>query len=333
MSRKIAIINVGANTASGALKSPIFKDGTFEFVPVEIGGLFCWDKIPENDNENENLKNSLKHYFSIDWVKAGKIEKIDEGRTIRISTEKNSLSLTLNVEKTKMNLEIDDVRTDGFPAKMKNGKLKIYRTDDAVEETFSKFKSFTGRPITDFIPAKFFSELMHNDPEFVTHTYGDLPEYEGRSRNLQKFNEGDTLYYLARLVEWNNGNWRKPGFFLVGKLVYDRVVKKSELENDPTLIRTVQNNAHVKRWLIEPKTEPKNFWVLVGSDQSKRFIHAVPFDKNIIQKVLLRSDGTPIKWEQGKSELRTIGENTRTCRIIDDPARIKILEEHVREFW
>jgi len=49
----------------------------------------------------------------------------------------------------------------------------------------------------------------------------------------------------------------KPGFYLVGKLVLDKIIKKSDLENNPTLIPTVQNNAHVKRWLIEPKTEPK----------------------------------------------------------------------------
>jgi len=76
MSRRIAIINVGANSASGALKSPLFKDGTFEFVPVKT------------DNPD-----------------------------------------------TPVGLD-----------------------------TFAEFKSFNGRPITDFIPEKFLSESMHNDP-------------------------------------------------------------------------------------------------------------------------------------------------------------------------
>jgi hypothetical protein len=173
---KIAIINVGANAASGTLRSPIFRDRTFEFVPTKTDN-------PHNP--------------------------------------------------------------PGF-------------------DTFSGFKSFGGMSINEFIPKKFFSESMHNDPEFITHTYGDWPENEPRSTNLKKLNKGDTLYYLARLVEWENGNWGKAGFYLVGKLVIDKTIKKSDIERNPALIQEVQNNAHVKRWLKEPKTEQKNFWILVG---------------------------------------------------------------------
>lgn len=241
---KIAIINVGANAASGTLRSPIFRDRSFEFVPTKT----------------DNPYNPV-----------------------------------------------------GF-------------------DTFAGFKSFGGISINEFIPKTFFSESMHNDPEFVTHTYGDLPENETRSTNLRKFNKGDTLYYLARLVEWDNRNWGKPGFYLVGKLVLDKIIKKSDLEKNPALIPEVQNNAHVKRWLIEPKTEPKNFWILVGSDQSERFVRAVPFDKTIVQKILLAANGTPIKWDSDKTELQTIGSYTRTCRIIDNLARIKILETHIKEY-
>lgn len=239
---KIAIINVGANAASGTLRSPIFKDRTFEFVPVKT------------DNPVPGL------------------------------------------------------------------------------ETFSEFKSFNGKPMTEFIPMKFLSEFMHNDPEFVTHTYGDTPEDETRSINLKRLNRGDALYYLARLVQWDNGNWGNAGFYLVGKLVLDKVIRKSDLIENPNLIQIVKKNAHVKRWLIKPEAEPKNFWVLVGSTQSKRFVHAVPFDKNIVQKVLLAGNGTPIKWDSDKTDLQTIGSYTRACRIISNPSHIKILENHVNAY-
>lgn len=250
---KIAIINVGANAASGTLKSPLFKDRTFEFVPTKT------------DNPDTPI---------------------------------------------------------GF-------------------DTFAGFKSFGGRSINEFIPKKLLSESMHNDPEFITHTYGDTPESEPKSSkltssprafNLKKLNKGDTLYYLARLVEWDNGTWGKAGFYLVGKLVLDKIIKKSDLEKNTTLIPIVQNNAHVKRWIMKPEAEPWNFWVLVGSDQSKRFVHAVPFERNIVQRVLLRRDGNPIRWEVGKTDLLTIGINTRTCRIIDNPERIEKLEEYVKEY-
>ncbi|VVB84211.1 Uncharacterised protein [uncultured archaeon] len=254
MLRKISIINVGANAASGTLRSPIFKDGTFEFVPVKTDNL--------------------------------------------------------------------DTPT-GF-------------------DTFSEFKNYNVRPIIEFIPKKFLSESMHNDPEFITHTYGDTPESEPKSSklkssprafNLRKLNKGDTLYYLARLVERNNVTWGNPGFYLIGNLVLDKIIKKSDLEKNPTLITQVQNNAHVKRWLAKPEAEPWNFWVFVGSEQSKRFIHAVPFDKNIVQKVLLTRNGTPIIWDSDKTDLQTIGSYTRSCRIIDNPEQIKTLEEHVTKYW
>jgi hypothetical protein len=71
--------------------------------------LFSWDAIPGNDNVR--LIEFLIHKFGIDWVKTAKIEKIDNDKTIRVSTEKNFLSLSLNDAKTEVNLKIDDGKT------------------------------------------------------------------------------------------------------------------------------------------------------------------------------------------------------------------------------
>jgi predicted phage baseplate assembly protein len=62
-------------------------------------------------------------YYNLDWIETAKIEKIDNGKTIKISYQKNSLLLKLNDEQTKVNLEIDDVRTDKISVKIENGKL------------------------------------------------------------------------------------------------------------------------------------------------------------------------------------------------------------------
>jgi len=70
--------------------------------------------------------------FSIEWIKAAKINKNDNGKTISITNDTNFLSLTLNNKKTNVNLEIDDGRTDKFIVKTENGELNIYR--------FSKIK-------------------------------------------------------------------------------------------------------------------------------------------------------------------------------------------------
>ena len=88
--------------------------------------LFCWDEIPGNDDRR--LIKFLKQNFSIDWVKTAKIEKIDDGRIISVSTKKNSLFLRHNKKKAKVYLKIDDGRTDKFITKTENGKLNIYES-------------------------------------------------------------------------------------------------------------------------------------------------------------------------------------------------------------
>jgi len=109
----------------------IDKSTTYEAVY-----LFNWDEIPGKDNER--LIEFLKQNFSIDWVKAGKIEKINDGKTIKVSNEKNNLSLRFNDEKTKVNLTIDDGRTDEFIAETENGKINIYEPKVKMIE-FLKF--------------------------------------------------------------------------------------------------------------------------------------------------------------------------------------------------
>lgn len=96
------------------------------------GYLFCWDEIPGNDDGR--LLEFLAKKFGFDWVKTAKIEKIDDCRIIKVSSEDNYLSLKLNDEKTKVNIEIDNVRKDEFIASTENFELKIYRHGSQVLE-------------------------------------------------------------------------------------------------------------------------------------------------------------------------------------------------------
>ncbi len=138
-----------------ALKNP--KDKEIEellrkaFVAMKNRYLFSWDNIPENDgirrmntyksvskkdnipeNDSVRLKEFLKLNYGIDWVRTANIEKIDDGKNLRVFTEKNSLLLRLNDEKNKVNLEIDDGRTDEFTVKEENGKLNVYTNEKGV---------------------------------------------------------------------------------------------------------------------------------------------------------------------------------------------------------
>ncbi|MCX6673568.1 MAG: hypothetical protein NTY37_07300 [Methanothrix sp.] len=86
--------------------------------------LFRWNEIPGNDNGI--LIEFLTQKFGIDWIKTENIEKIGSSKTIKVSNEKNSLSLKLNDKNLEVILEIDDGRTDRFIAKMENNVLNIY---------------------------------------------------------------------------------------------------------------------------------------------------------------------------------------------------------------
>jgi len=104
--------------------------------------LFSWGKVPGNDNGR--LIEFLMQYFNIEWINAAKIEKNADGKTIMVTNDTNYLSLTLNNEKTNVNLEIDDGRTDIFIVKTENGELNIYDefsdeiNDKVVKEIINK---------------------------------------------------------------------------------------------------------------------------------------------------------------------------------------------------
>lgn len=97
---------------------------------AEINGefLFSWDKIPGPDNER--LVDLLDDNFDVKWIRAAKIEKINDNKTIRIFTEKNSIELNIDNEKSKVFLKIDNVETDELFAKLENNELNIY--DDFI---------------------------------------------------------------------------------------------------------------------------------------------------------------------------------------------------------
>lgn len=90
--------------------------------------LFSWDKIPGNDNEK--LIEFLIRKFGVYWVKIAEIEKIDNDKTIRLTTGKRFLSLKLNYEEAKVSIEIDDGRTEEFVMKTENNKLNIYLSNN-----------------------------------------------------------------------------------------------------------------------------------------------------------------------------------------------------------
>lgn len=106
-------------------KEYLLLDDNFDITAfVDNSCLFSWNKIPGNDNSR--LIEFLKQYFGLDWIVTPNIEKIDSNNTIKVYTEKHFLSISLNDKKTKVDLTIDDGRTNEFTARTENGELNIY---------------------------------------------------------------------------------------------------------------------------------------------------------------------------------------------------------------
>lgn len=92
--------------------------------------LFKWDDFPGNGSKNGiDILKSV--YHNLDWIASAKIEKIDDGRIIKLTAEEKSdkekyLLLSLNDEKTRVALKFNDGRSTYLVAKCENGKLNIY---------------------------------------------------------------------------------------------------------------------------------------------------------------------------------------------------------------
>ena len=104
--------------------------------------VFSWTKIPGTDDKR--LKEFLGKKYHIDWVYAAGIAKSEDGKTISIFKEDTALSLTLNNEDSEVILKIDNIETDKFITKKKNGELNIYKEkkDSVPESKINKVDDF-----------------------------------------------------------------------------------------------------------------------------------------------------------------------------------------------
>jgi hypothetical protein len=171
-------------------------------------------------------------------------------------------------------------------------------------------------------------ERAHDDPEFLTLTYGDNIQLK---TNLSQLREGDFLFFLARLVPWRDGRFhnRDATFGLIGCLqMAERLDRTGDaLFNSPAF----KQNAHVRRYAANPSGF-QGFAVFKGSPSSRRFRYAVPFDRQFVESVpILKADGS--RWSWGRTtELGVIGSNTRTVRMHIDPAK-RDDTGRARRFW
>lgn len=178
--------------------------------------LFSWEKIPGNDNGR--LIEYLMQKYCIEWVKAAKIKKYDDGKTIRVTSENNFLSLSLNEDKTIVYLEIDDGTTDKFFVRIENDELKIY---------------------------------LEN-----MHVVGSLKHNQVKTLMEVPLSEYDFLYKSSKVNEVYGYKIKKHVFgqeFTVVVSYNSKSQAKKEKKYEETKVKILEKLAELKN-----KTEPKN---------------------------------------------------------------------------
>ena len=190
--------------------------------------------------------------------------------------------------------------------------------------------NFPEKPLLDLFSKVAISpaDQVHNDPEFITHTFGDNVKQKSNLRDLQS---GDFLFFLARLVPYDFARFRheKAFFALVGylEIAEDLNDPNSHLFTSPAF----EQNAHFIRWLDNPSSF-NNFTIFKGSTNSRRFRYAIHFDRKFVENVpLLKANGSIWDWNR-TTELGVIGSNTRTVRMHIDP-KTAIGKQQAEKFW
>jgi hypothetical protein len=235
---RACLVNVGVNCRHGALRSPIFKNDEFEFVP-----------IPED----------------------------------------KCFSRCCEIQKYK------------------------------------DMKNFTKIPFSEFIPEHRLESRVHNDPEFVTFTYGDYPDQKGRIQ-LSKLKPGDYIAFWARLVYFHNRKFGNADLYFIGALKITDIFRDSlDRFRFPT---EVKFNAHVLRAHCMPKFRAsyyREFTVFLGSKRSTRLDKAKPLTLEVTKRLGLTISAN---WNW-TSEMHLIGSCLRAPTLLDRNDKVTELLDYL----
>ncbi|ODS39372.1 hypothetical protein BEH94_10640 [Candidatus Altiarchaeales archaeon WOR_SM1_SCG] len=134
---------------------------------MEIEPLFNWNDVPGNDSER--LIKFLKDNLKIEWVENAEIRKTNDGKTITITKDSNSLAFKLNQKKRKAILEISGGKTHEYILEEENGKIKIYEivkpSNPVIEEYLKKWDSLENYVQQERSLKKLFTETYKSNVE------------------------------------------------------------------------------------------------------------------------------------------------------------------------
>lgn len=164
--------------------------------------LFCWDEILRKDDKG--LTDILSQIYNKKWIESSKIEKNNDGNTIEIydtkNDTKNKLSLTLNEERTKVNLIFSDGKDDFIVKIEEEDKLNIYKsiTITNVSDTLCLFEDLENA-IHGYDPVSFNEDMIKYAKKFF--------EMDG-SLQLETNSIKNAIYFLCNIYSDINNNYK-----------------------------------------------------------------------------------------------------------------------------
>ncbi|MDD1720445.1 MAG: hypothetical protein LUP95_00420 [Euryarchaeota archaeon] len=129
-------------------------------------------------------------------------------------------------------------------------------TTSREERTYCTMIGWNGCPLATYLPPRVGSCKPHDDPEFVTCTYGDAST---KRRYLLRLQKGDILAFYAGLQPVH-----RPvmgGLYLIGYLTVERVIDFNTLapKQVTQCLRQYPHNAHAKQ-----RASADNLVIVVG---------------------------------------------------------------------
>ena len=206
----------------------------------------------------------------------------------------------------------------------------LKHNDNAVR--YCQLKAHNGIKITELVREKYYNECAHYDPEFETYTYGDYPNFSPRAANLSKLSKGDLIFFFARLVLWKNGKFTKDAnFYLIGFIEIENIYRNITKRPSERILEKIKNNAHIIRGECNPIFYD-DFWVFQGSNRSKRFRYAIPFDREFIEESgILDAKFRKWNWNKFRTELSAIGSYLRSAKLIQERNLVESFLKKIKE--
>jgi len=145
-------------------------------------------------------------------------------------------------------------------------------SEDARGKTYKDRVGRTRRPLSNYLRPAIENCVIHDDPEFVTFTYGDDTI---KAHQIRKLEPDDLLVFYAGLKPWPEPFMNSPygsGLYIVGYFTIERIIDFNDLR--PGEMDLCARNAHIA------ERTTRNLVVAKGvKDRSRLLDLAIPISQ------------------------------------------------------